>query len=154
MLPRRRGLIVSTVAWAFDAYLGNLFYDVAKAAVVRLAFALGRELRPHGVAAVALAPGFMRTEQVLAAHEAEPFDLDPTESPEFLGRAVAALARDPDVLERSGRLLTAASSPASSASPMSMAASPSPSESGPRPRRGSAERPGRRRPVVRVVESI
>ena len=107
MLLRGSGLIVSTVAWAYDAYLGNLFYDSAKAAIIRMVFGMAQELRPHGVAAVALAPGFMRTERVLAAHEQTPFDLSGTESPEYLGRAVAALAADPDVLARSGHLLTA-----------------------------------------------
>ena len=107
MFARRAGLIISTVAWAFGKYLGNLFYDVAKAAIIRMAFGMAHELRPHGVAAVALAPGFMRTERVLAAHAAQPFDLSGTESPEYVGRAVAALAADPDVLGKSGRVLTA-----------------------------------------------
>jgi NAD(P)-dependent dehydrogenase (short-subunit alcohol dehydrogenase family) len=107
MLPQRRGLIVCTTAWDRDKYLGNLFYDVAKAAVNRLAWGMARELRPHGIAAVALAPGFMRTERVLAAHAARPFDLSPTESPEYLGRAVAALTADPEVMSKSGRVLTA-----------------------------------------------
>jgi NAD(P)-dependent dehydrogenase (short-subunit alcohol dehydrogenase family) len=106
MLPRRQGLILSTIAWAFGKYLGNLYYDVAKAALIRMAFGMAHELRPHGIAAVALAPGFMRTERVLAAHAAHPFDLGGTESPEYLGRAVLALAGDPDVLHRSGAVLT------------------------------------------------
>jgi NAD(P)-dependent dehydrogenase (short-subunit alcohol dehydrogenase family) len=88
-----RGLIVSTVAWAFEEYLGNLFYDTAKAAIVRMSFGMATELRPHGVAAVALAPGFMRTERVMAAHAQQPFPLDGTESPYYLGRAVAARPR-------------------------------------------------------------
>jgi NAD(P)-dependent dehydrogenase (short-subunit alcohol dehydrogenase family) len=100
-------LVISTVAWAEGAYLGNLYYDVAKAAIIRLAFGLAHELRPHGVAAMALSPGFMRTERVLAVHAQQPFDLGATESPVYLGRAVAALAADPNVLEKSGRLLTA-----------------------------------------------
>ena len=106
MIERRAGLIISTVAWAFGKYLGNLFYDVAKAAIIRMAFGMAHELRPHGVAAVALAPGFMRTERVLAAHAAQPFDLSGTESPEYLGRAVAALAADPNVMAKSGQVLT------------------------------------------------
>jgi NAD(P)-dependent dehydrogenase (short-subunit alcohol dehydrogenase family) len=68
---------------------------------------MAHDLRRHGVAAVALAPGFMRTERVLAEHARHPFDLGATESPEYLGRAVAALAADRDVLTRSGQLLTA-----------------------------------------------
>ncbi len=100
------GLVVSTVAWAFGDYMGNLFYDVAKAALIRMAFGLAHELKPHRVAAVALAPGFMRTERVMSAYAREPFDLGATESPEYLGRAVASLAADPGVLARSGQLLT------------------------------------------------
>lgn len=103
----RPALLVSTVAWAFGGYLGNLYYDVAKAALIRMVFGLAQELRPHHVAAVALAPGFMRTERVMDVYSRQPFDLGPTESPEFLGRAVAALAADPHVLARSGHLLTA-----------------------------------------------
>jgi NAD(P)-dependent dehydrogenase (short-subunit alcohol dehydrogenase family) len=103
----RPGLIASTVAWAFGRPLGNAVYDVAKSALIRLAYVMGEELRPHRVAAVAVAPGFMRTERVLAAHAAHPFDLSGTESPEYLGRAVASLAADPDVMRWTGEVLTA-----------------------------------------------
>jgi len=103
----RPGLVASTIAWAFGRPLGNLFYDVAKAALVRMAYVMAEELRPHRVAAVAIAPGFMRTERVLAAHAAKPFDLSVTESPEYLGRALAALAGDPELMRRSGQVLTA-----------------------------------------------
>jgi len=106
MIAARRGLLISTIAWAFGGYLGNVYYDVAKAAIVRMAFAMARDLDPHGVAAVALAPGFMRTERVMAAHAQREFDLTGTESPEYLGRAVAHLAADPDVFRKSGTLLT------------------------------------------------
>jgi NAD(P)-dependent dehydrogenase (short-subunit alcohol dehydrogenase family) len=107
MLPRRGGLIVSTVAWAFGRFTGNVMYDTAKAAIIRMMFGMAQELRPHGVAAVALAPGFMRTERVLGVHAVSPFDLSGTETPEYLGRAVAALAGDPRVMEKSGLVLTA-----------------------------------------------
>jgi len=103
----RPGLIASTIAWSFGRPLGNAVYDVAKASLVRLAYVMAQELRPHRVAAVAIAPGFMRTERVMAAHAAEPFDLSGTESPEYLGRAVASLAADPDVMRRTGEVLTA-----------------------------------------------
>jgi NAD(P)-dependent dehydrogenase (short-subunit alcohol dehydrogenase family) len=98
MLPNRRGLIVHTTAWDRDRYLGNLFYDVAKAAVNRLAFGMARELQAHQVAVVALAPGFVGTERVRAAFAGAgrvPGDL---ESPEYIGRAVVALAADVNVL--------------------------------------------------------
>src|SRR5262245_28613436 len=83
MLPGRRGLIVHTTAWDRDKYLGNLFYDVAKAAVNRLAIGMARELQPHQVAVVALAPGFVRTERVLAAFAGAPRLPDNLESPEY-----------------------------------------------------------------------
>jgi NAD(P)-dependent dehydrogenase (short-subunit alcohol dehydrogenase family) len=107
MLPHRRGLIVHTTAWDRDRYLGNLFYDVAKAAVNRLAFGMARELLPHHVAVVALAPGFVGTERVLAAFAGAGRSPGALESPEYVGRAVVALAGDADVLARSGRVLTA-----------------------------------------------
>jgi NAD(P)-dependent dehydrogenase (short-subunit alcohol dehydrogenase family) len=103
----RPGLIVSTIAWAFGRPLGNAVYDVAKAALVRLAYVMAEELQPHRIACVAIAPGFMRTERVLAAHAAQPFDLSVTESPEYLGRAVTALAGDADLMRWTGQVLTA-----------------------------------------------
>jgi NAD(P)-dependent dehydrogenase (short-subunit alcohol dehydrogenase family) len=107
MLPRRHGLIVMTTAWDRGRYLGNLYYDVAKAAVNRLAFGLATELRAHGVAAVALAPGFVGTERVLAAFAGAAERPAALESPEYVGRAVVALAADPGVLAKSGAVLTA-----------------------------------------------
>ena len=106
--PRAPALIASTIAWSSGRPLGNAVYDMAKAALVRLAYVTARELRPYGVAAVAIAPGFMRTERVMAAHAAHPFDLTGTESPEYLGRAVVSLAADPEVMRRTGEALTAA----------------------------------------------
>jgi NAD(P)-dependent dehydrogenase (short-subunit alcohol dehydrogenase family) len=100
------GLVVSTVAWAFDEYLRNIYYDLSKAAVIRMTRGMAHDLCPHGVAAIAVAPGFMRTERILAAHAAHPFDLSITESPEYLGRAVRALAEDPNVMSKSGQLYT------------------------------------------------
>ena len=104
LLTRPGGLVVCTVAWAYDEYLRNIYYDISKAAVIRMVHDLAQDLRPHGVAAIALAPGFMRTERVMAAHAAHPFDLSMTESPEYLGRAVHALAEHPDVLQKSGKV--------------------------------------------------
>jgi NAD(P)-dependent dehydrogenase (short-subunit alcohol dehydrogenase family) len=80
---------------------------VAKAAVNRMAFGMARELRPHQVAVVALAPGFVRTERVLAAFAAAGRVPENLESPEYVGRAVVALAADANVMARSGRVLTA-----------------------------------------------
>jgi NAD(P)-dependent dehydrogenase (short-subunit alcohol dehydrogenase family) len=105
MIAKHSGLIVNTVAWDRDLYLGNLFYDVAKSAIIRMAYGMAQELRPHSVAALALAPGFVRTERVMAAHALQPFPLDRTESPEYIGRAVAFLAADPEVMQKSGKVL-------------------------------------------------
>lgn len=99
-------LIVNTLAWSSGDYLRNLFYDVAKAATLRFTAGLALELRPHDVAAVAVAPGFMRTERVMATHAKTPIDLRRTESVEYLGRAVATLAFDPEIMDRSGKLAT------------------------------------------------
>ena len=112
MVRQGRGLIVTTTFWDRDRYLhGHLFYDLAKSAMTRLAFGMAQELRPHGVASVALSPGWMRTEFVLAGHQTDEAHwherpaLARTESPRYLGRAVVALATDPQVLERSGQVL-------------------------------------------------
>jgi NAD(P)-dependent dehydrogenase (short-subunit alcohol dehydrogenase family) len=112
MLPARRGLIVSTTANLEPLpYLRNLFYDLAKHAMARLVWAMAQELREHGVAALAVAPGFMRTERVSEAFRraGAAHALDgpggPKETPAYLGRAVVALASDRSVLEKSGRLL-------------------------------------------------
>ncbi len=105
MLPHRQGLIVCTTAWDRDKYLGNLFYDLAKNAVSRMAYGMARDLRDHGIAALALAPGLMRTERVLAAYEGQDFDFSITESPEYVGRAISALAADTNVMQKSGRVL-------------------------------------------------
>lgn len=108
-LRQRRGLIVTTTFYDRGLYLkGNLFYDLAKAAMNRLAFAVAEELRPHGVASLAVSPGWMRTELVLAGNDATEATwrdrpaLAATESPRYLGRAVAALAADPAVMAKSG----------------------------------------------------
>jgi len=106
MVAQGEGLIVNISFWAGQRYMNNLIYGVAKAACDRMAADMAHELRPHNVAAVALYPGLVRTERVLAA--AEFFDMSNAESPEFTGRAVAALAADPRRMEKSGQVLVAA----------------------------------------------
>jgi hypothetical protein len=103
MLPRRGGLIVHTTAWDRENYLGNLFYDVAKAAVNRMAFGMAQELQPHHVAVVALAPGFVGTERVLAAFVAAGRAAPNLESPEYSGRAAVAAVPDRSLTGRGGR---------------------------------------------------
>jgi dehydrogenase/reductase SDR family protein 1 len=67
MVPARRGLIVNLSSWAAQKYIGNVLYGVAKAATDKLTADMAHELRRHGVAAVSLYPGLVRTEAVLAA---------------------------------------------------------------------------------------
>jgi dehydrogenase/reductase SDR family protein 1 len=105
MVPARRGLIVNVSHWAAQKHIGNALYGIAKAATDKLTVDAAHELRPHGVAVVSLYPGLVRTEAVLAAGV---FDLSNSESPEFVGRAVGALAADPEVMRWSGQVLVAA----------------------------------------------
>ena len=114
MLPQGRGLIVSTTAnLAALPYLPNIFYDLSKHTISRLVWAMAHELRERGIAVLAVAPGFMRTERVTEAFRRAGAiaALDgpggPKETPVYLGRAIAALAGDPRALERSGELLEA-----------------------------------------------
>jgi NAD(P)-dependent dehydrogenase (short-subunit alcohol dehydrogenase family) len=94
-------------------YRVNVFYDLAKASVLRLAFSQGKDLAPHGCTAVALTPGWLRSEMMLEnfrvteenwrdAASFQPHFAAISESPRFVGRAVAALAADPDVARRNG----------------------------------------------------
>ena len=72
LVRQQSGLIVTTTFWDRDRYLkGNLLYDLAKSSMNRLAFGIAEELRPHGVASLAVSPGWMRTEFVLAGHHAD-----------------------------------------------------------------------------------
>ena len=105
MVQARRGLIVHISSWAAQKHIGSTLYGVSKSATDKMASDMAHELRSHGVTVVSLYPGLVRTEAVLAAGV---FDLSNSESPEFIGRAVAALAGDPDLLRRSGGVLVAA----------------------------------------------
>jgi NAD(P)-dependent dehydrogenase (short-subunit alcohol dehydrogenase family) len=96
-----------------ERYRLSTFYDLAKWAVIRLAFAQGHELAPHGCTAVALTPGWLRSEMMLEhfgvteenwrdGAATNPHFAAISETPRFVGRAVAALAADPDVQRRNG----------------------------------------------------
>ncbi|GHD76121.1 short-chain dehydrogenase [Streptomyces goshikiensis] len=115
MVARGSGLVVEVTDGNTARYRGSFFYDLAKSAVIRLAVAQAAELKPHGVTAVALTPGFLRSEAVLEHFgvteatwrdgAAKDPDFAHSESPAYLGRAVAALAADPDVIAKTGRAL-------------------------------------------------
>ncbi|WP_371587019.1 SDR family oxidoreductase [Streptomyces virginiae] len=115
MVARGSGLVVEVTDGNTARYRGSFFYDMAKSAVIRLAVAQAAELRPHGVAAVSLTPGFLRSEAMLEHFgvteatwrdgAAEDPNFAHSETPAYLGRAVVALAADPDVIARTGRAL-------------------------------------------------
>jgi NAD(P)-dependent dehydrogenase (short-subunit alcohol dehydrogenase family) len=111
------GLVVEmtdgTRAYNAERYRVSIFYDLAKTAVIRLAFAQAQELAPHGCTAVALTPGWLRSEMMLEHYgvteenwregaAVNPHFAAISESPLFVGRAVAALAADPDLERRNG----------------------------------------------------
>jgi NAD(P)-dependent dehydrogenase (short-subunit alcohol dehydrogenase family) len=116
MVARGRGLVVEMTDGASADYRGSFFYDLAKASVIRLAVGQAADLRSHGVAAVALTPGFMRSEAVLdhfGVTESNWRDgvagdqhFAASETPFYVARAVVALAADDDVMGRSGQALT------------------------------------------------
>lgn len=111
-----RGLIVEVTDGDSFTYRGNVFYDLVKTSVIRLAFIWARELRKHRIASVAVTPGFLRSEAMLdhfgVTEENWPDGAkkDPhfiaSETPLFVGRAIAALAADPEVSARSGRVFS------------------------------------------------
>jgi NAD(P)-dependent dehydrogenase (short-subunit alcohol dehydrogenase family) len=106
MAGQRSGLIVNISFWAAQKFMQNVVYGVSKAAMDKMAADVAHQMREFDVAAVALYPGLVRTEEVLK--NAKFFDMSNSESPEFQGRAVAHLAVDPNRLERSGKVVTSA----------------------------------------------
>jgi NAD(P)-dependent dehydrogenase (short-subunit alcohol dehydrogenase family) len=107
MVAQRSGLIVNIYFWSARKHIGNVAYGVSKAATDKMTADTARELGEHNVAVVSLYPGLVRTEKVTEA--AAWLDLSNSESPQFIGRAVVALASDPDVMKRTGEVLVAAS---------------------------------------------
>jgi NAD(P)-dependent dehydrogenase (short-subunit alcohol dehydrogenase family) len=129
MLGRRGAIIFEITDGDAFYYRGNIFYDLVKISVIRLAFAMARELRKRNIVSVALTPGFLRSEAVLGhfgVSEANwkdarqkknsgqnsrdqndsPQDFMVSESPRFIGRAVVALATDPQVKKKTGRVFS------------------------------------------------
>ncbi len=107
MIAKGRGIIINISFWAAQKHIGNVAYGVSKAATDKMTADMAIELRPHGVAVVSLYPGLVRTEKVMEA--AAWLDLTNSESPEFVGRAVAALAADQNVIRHTGAVRVAAS---------------------------------------------
>lgn len=116
MVERGGGLVIEMTDGSTYNYRGNLYYSLAKISAIHLAEAMAEELRPHGVTAVAVTPGFLRSEQMLdyfgvSEHNwrdavAQEQHFIESETPYFVAQAVAALASDPKVAEKSGKALT------------------------------------------------
>jgi dehydrogenase/reductase SDR family protein 1 len=106
MVAQGSGLIVNISFWAAQKHSGNVAYGVSKAATDKLTADMAHELRALNVAVVSLYPGMVRTEKVMEA--AAFLDLSNSESPQFIGRSVAALATDPNLMEKTGKVLIAA----------------------------------------------
>ncbi|CAN7385818.1 SDR family NAD(P)-dependent oxidoreductase [Devosia sp. LjRoot3] len=102
MIARKTGLIVNISFWAAQKHHGNAIYGIAKAGTDKMSSDFAHELRPHGVTAVSLYPGLVRTEAVM--RNAEYFDMSNSESPQFVGLAISALWADPNRLEKSGKV--------------------------------------------------
>jgi NAD(P)-dependent dehydrogenase (short-subunit alcohol dehydrogenase family) len=116
-LPRLRGggLVVEITDGDAYFYRGHFFYDLVKTTVIRMAFALSQELKGRDITALAVTPGFLRSEWMLdhfgvteenwrdAAEKVKEFIA--SETPLFVGRGIAALAADPDVGKKNGRVL-------------------------------------------------
>jgi NAD(P)-dependent dehydrogenase (short-subunit alcohol dehydrogenase family) len=120
LLKERGGLVVEvndgTAEYNDTTYRNSFFYDLAKSGVQRMGFSLAHELGPHGATAVSLTPGWLRSEAMLDAfqvteanwHDATKFQphFAISETPAFVGRAVAALAQDPNVARWNGKSLS------------------------------------------------
>ncbi|MFI0354310.1 SDR family oxidoreductase [Actinomadura sp. 9N407] len=119
MIGQGRGLVLEItdgterfVEELLGGYRGTFFYDLAKQSVIRLARNQAAELRPYGVAALALTPGFLRSEAMLEIFgiteenwkdgAAKDQHFAASETPAYIGRAVVALAADPEIMSKSG----------------------------------------------------
>lgn len=116
MVKRKSGLLVEVIEQDSIDYHGQFFFDLMESGLKRLSYALAHDLAPHGITALSLSPGFMRTEAILQGYgvteanwrdavehpDAKAYGWPGSETPCFTGRAVAALAADPSVLSKSG----------------------------------------------------
>ncbi len=107
----KQAIIIHTTFWDDNKYTGQFYYDLAKNALVRMAYGLSIELKQDNIAVLAVSPGFMRTElvlehfQVKEANWQESDDLKRTETPYYIGRGIQALASDPDIMKKTGQVL-------------------------------------------------
>jgi NAD(P)-dependent dehydrogenase (short-subunit alcohol dehydrogenase family) len=116
MVDRKSGLIIEITDGIDYSYRGNLYYSLAKISTIHLAEAMAADFQPFGITAVSVTPGFLRSEEMLEhfgvmeanwrdAAAQEPHFIA-SETPTFIGRAIAALAADPDVFAKTGKALS------------------------------------------------
>lgn len=109
MTKQRSGLIVNISFYGGRRYFNNVAYGVCKAAVDKLSADTAYELKEYGVPVFSLYPGTIRTEGMIEAAKYDPsFDINNMESPQFVGRCVAALANDEDAIKETGKILITA----------------------------------------------
>ena len=106
MVKQKQGLIVNISHWAAQQHSGNVCYGMSKAATDKLTSDAAHELQPYNVSVISLYPGLVRTERVMMASAF--LDLSNSESPQYIGRVIAALYTDPAIMEKSGKALVAA----------------------------------------------
>ena len=106
MIRRKSGLIVNISFWSAQVYMNSTQYGVSKAAVDKMTEYMAHELKKYEVAVISLYPGLVRTESIM--RNAKHFDMSNSESPQFIGRVVAALANDPHMMKKSGQVAVAA----------------------------------------------
>jgi len=102
MVEQQNGLIVNISFWAAQKHMANVAYGAAKAAVDKMTADMAHEAEKFNIAVLSLYPGLVRTESVLRA--AEYFDMSNSESPQFTGRVIAALANDPNIMSKTGKV--------------------------------------------------
>ena len=106
MTKTKSGLIVNISFWSAQKFVANVTYGVSKAATDKLTYDTAQNLKPFNVSVLSLYPGLVRTERVLKI--AEYLDLSNSESPQFLGKIVSALAKDPQIIKQTGTVQIAA----------------------------------------------
>ena len=102
MVEQESGLIVNISFWAAQKYMANVAYGAAKAAVDKMTADMAHEAEKFNITVVSLYPGLVRTESVL--RNAQYFDMSNSESPQFTGRVIAAMANDPKILSKTGQV--------------------------------------------------
>jgi NAD(P)-dependent dehydrogenase (short-subunit alcohol dehydrogenase family) len=116
MTARRSGIVIELTDGYSLEYRGRLFYDLAKVSAIRIAYSMSQELKPYNVTALAITPGYLRSEQMLDKFGvsesnwrdgiSQDPDFEHSESPFLIGELVAALASDPKAIELSGQTLS------------------------------------------------